>query len=170
MKVQSQGRSGARSGSGYTLVEMVVSITILGIIGLVCSGVILESMRVYSRTVPALDAGYKTDLALRTMKRDIRDLQNTASISSLSATAFTFKDSASNTIAYAMSNGDLTRNGNLLAEGVTSLTFRYWQSNGSTASTAAKVHRIEVDFTVQNGSETSRARTQIFPRNLGLSL
>jgi prepilin-type N-terminal cleavage/methylation domain-containing protein len=170
MKVRLQSRYGGRCGRGYTLVEMVVSITILGIIGLVCSGVILESMRVYSRTVPALDAGYKTDLALRTMKREIRDLQNTTSITSFGATAFSFKDSANNIIAYALSNGNLTRNGDLLAAGVTSLTFRYWQSDGNTASTAAKVHLIEVDLTVQNGDQSSRARTQIFPRNLGLPL
>ena len=147
-----------------------MSMTVLSIIGLVTSKVILESMRTYSRTVPSLDAAYKSELALRSMKRDIRDLRRTDSISVYTSTSFTFLDSSRNTVAYALSGTDLTRNGDLLAEGVTSMTIRYWQSDGTTATDSDDLHRVEIDLTIQNGDEVYRARSEIFPRNLGLPL
>ncbi len=141
--------------------------TILGIISMIASAVIIETMKVYARIVPALDASYKAQSAVQRMKREIHDLKDTASITSLTASAFTFDDVADNTIAYAVAGGDLTRNGDLLANGVSAMTFRYWQRDGSPAASPADLHLVELDLTVQNGDQAYRLRTPVFPRYLG---
>ena len=102
--------------------EMLTVILIMGIIGLTTSVVIMESMKVYARTVPGLDASYQARLATDRMKREIRDLDGTASITVFTATALTFDNTSGDTIAYDLTGSDLTRNGDLLAQGVTSST------------------------------------------------
>lgn len=56
MKFPATKRNG--KASGYTLIEMVMAISIMGIIGLVSSYTIMESMKVYSRVVPQMDTSY----------------------------------------------------------------------------------------------------------------
>ena len=152
---------------GYTLVELVVVMTILSIVGMVSSYVIIESAKVYARTTPAMISSYQARLSVQRMQREIRDMKDTASITAFTATALTFDDSADNTIAYSLSAGDLSRNGDLLAQGVTSLTFTYWKSDGTTASASADLYLIEIDLTVETAGQPYRVQTAVFPRNLG---
>lgn len=167
MSSRSGNRTRSSSRSGYTLVEMVVVMVILGIVGLVAAVVLLESMRVYARIVPAMDASYKAQHAVQRMKREIRGLKDAASISSLTTSAFTFADTSDQTVSYVFTGSDLTRNGDLLADGVRAMNFSYFQKDGSPAASPADLHLVEVDLTVQNGDELSRVQTPVFPRNLG---
>ena len=162
------GGNSAKKGraDAYTLVEMVAVISILGIVGLVSSYVIIESMRIYARTAPAMDASYQVRLAVERMMREIRDMKDTASITTFGSSALTFDDSSDDTIAYSLSGSNLLRNGDLLAQGVTTLSFSYWKSDGTTASAAADLHLTEIDLTVQVGTEPYRVRTAVFPRVL----
>ena len=154
------------TGSGYTLMEMVTVMTILSVIGLVSSYAIIEGAKVYARTAPSMEASYQAHLAIERLRRDIYDMKDTASITTFTSTALTFDDTSDTTLAYSLSAGDLQRNGDLLAQGVTSLTFTYWKSDGTTASAAADLHLVEVDLTVQIGDEPYRVRTAAFPRVL----
>ena len=86
----------------------------------------------------------------------------------LTSTALTFDDAADNTIAFSLSGSDLLRNGDLLAQGLTSLTFTYWKSDGTAAAVAADLHLVEIDLTAQTGSEPYRLQAAVFPRILRL--
>ncbi len=164
-RLRRSGQPAARVG-GWTLVEMVTVMVIMSIIGLVVSYVIIESTKTYARTVPAMDASYKAELAANRMKREIRDMKATSTVSTMTSSALTFDDSSSTTIAYSLSGTDLTRNGDLLASGVSSLAFSYWQSDGTSASSASDLHLIELDMTVVTGSEPYRLQVAAFPRVL----
>jgi prepilin-type N-terminal cleavage/methylation domain-containing protein len=151
---------------GYTLVEMVAVMTILGIVGMVSSYVIFESMKVYARTVPALDASYQARLAVERMKSDFRDMK-AGSITTYTSTALTFQLSAGQTIAYSLSGSNLLRNGDLLAKGVSAFTFGYRKEDGTSATAAVDLHLLELDLTVQTAGQPYRVQTAVFPRNLG---
>ena len=165
-KPDDKRRKRVATGPGYTLVEMVTVVIILSIVGLVSTYAIIEGAKVYARTAPSMDASYQVRLAIERLRRDIHDMKDTVSITTFTATALTFDDSSSNTLAYSLSAGDLQRNGDLLAQGVTSLTFTYWKSDGTTAAAAADLHLVEIDLTVQIGDEPYRVRTAAFPRVL----
>ena len=154
------------STRGYTLVEMVAVIAILSIVGMTSSYVILESMKVYARTAPALDAAYEARLASGRLKSDLRDMQP-GSITTLSPTALSFQVSTGQPITYGLAGTNLLRNGDLLAKGVTSLGFTYWGADGTNTTTAAEVHLVEVDLTVQSLGQTFRIQSAVFPRGLG---
>ena len=166
MRSHGERSGGAVTSAGYTLVELVAVILILGVIGFVTSHVIMESTKVYARTVPAMEAAYQARLSAQLMQREIRDMKDTASITAFTATALTFVDNSDTTIAYSLSGSDLLRNGDLLAQGVTSLSFTYWKTDGTTALLAADLHLAEFDLTVQTGNEPYRIRTAAFPRVL----
>jgi len=151
---------------GYTLVEMVAVITILSIVGMASSLVVLESMRVYARTVPALDATYEARLASQRFKMDLRDMQE-GSITTFSPAALSFQLSGGQSISYGLSGPNLLRNGDLLARGVSSFGITYWKSDGTGATTAAEVHLVEIDLTVQSAGQTFRIQSAVFPRSLG---
>ncbi len=152
--------------TGFTLVEMVAVMAILGIVGLASTHVTVEAMRIYARTAPALNASYQAFLSVQRMRHDIRDMKDTASITTFTATALTFDDSSDNTIAYSLASGDLLRNGDLLARNVTSLSLDYWKSDGTAASAASDLHLVEIDLTVQSGAEPYRLQAAVFPRAL----
>ncbi len=156
----------AKRSSGYTLVEMVSVMTILSVVGLATSFVILESMRVYARTAPSMDASYQARLAIERMRRELRSMKDTDSISVFTGSALTFDDSTDNTIAYGLSAGQLQRNGVPLAHGVTALAFSYWAKDGSAATTAEDLHLVDIDLTVLAGDQAYRQTTSVFPRFL----
>jgi hypothetical protein len=143
---------------------MVLVVTLLSVVGGVASYVIVEAMKVYARSVPAMDAAYQARTGLERMKREIRDLKDRPSIAAFSATGLTFDDSSDATIAYALSGSDLLRNGDLLARGVTALTFTYWKANGTAASAPEDLHLVEIDLTVASLGQSYRLETAIFPR------
>lgn len=156
----------ASSARGHTLVEMVVVITVLGIIALVPSVVIVESMRIHNRVAPTLEASYQARLATEKMKRELRELDDTSKIGLMSATSLAFVDGEGDTITYALTGTDLTRNDDLLAQGVTDLNFAFVQQDGKVVSTSADLALIEIDLTVQVGVQEYRVLTMVHPRGV----
>jgi len=143
---------------------MVLVLTILTLIGGISGFVILQSMKAYARTVPAMDNAYQARSSIDRMVREIRSMKDRNGITTMTSGSLTFSDSSGTSVAYTVSSGNLTRNGDLMAKGVTSLAFTYWKSDGTTASTYSTVYLIEIDLTVQNQSQTYRLQTAVFPR------
>lgn len=155
-----------RRSGGYTLVELVAVLSVLSVIGMVTSGIVLSAMQVYARAVPSMDASYRVRWAAQRLQADLRSMQSPSDISVLGAGAVTFLDGDGSSIAYTLASGALTREGETLATGVTSLAFTYWDSTGSETAVAADVRLIQVDLSAQSGAETESLRVLAYPRAL----
>lgn len=107
-------------------------------------------------------------MALDRLKRDIRALSGVEDISQFSANHFQFKDATGHRITYRFDGKELTRNGDLLAQGMTSFTFHFWTVKGTRAKFAKDLHLVEVDFSMDIKGVTRRVRMPIFPRRLGV--
>ena len=153
--------------AGYTLVEMIMVIVILVILGSVASFVIVEATRVYARTAPATDAAWQAQTAMERMRREIRSIRTTsaADIPAFTTTSLSFIDTDGNAVTFALSGSELQRNGDVLAEGVSSLAFTYLKSDGTAASAAAEIRLIWMALQLSSGSETYSLATHLFPRN-----
>ena len=150
--------------AGYSLVELVMVIAIAGVVSLVPAQVLLDSMKVYSRTAPRIQAAYQSGLAVERMKRDFRDLASYDSISVMTSSSLTFDDS-DGTAAYALSGSDLTRNGDLIASNVSALTLTYRDEDGANTTTATEIRLLEIDLTVTMSGQPYRSMATVFPRD-----
>lgn len=155
------------STGGFTLIEATLTLVLLSLIGLTSAYVTTEAAMVQSRTEPRLEASYRARLACEWLQRDIRDLVDPASITVFTPTALEFLDPSGNVVSYAYSAGDLTRNGDLLASGLTTFGLRYWRANGSPASAPNELRLVELDLVVQVGTQKEVAHVIVFPRSLG---
>lgn len=157
-----------RGQAGYSLVELVTVITITGIVALVPAQVLMDSMEVYADQAPRMDAAYQARLATERLKRDFRQLASRSSLSVMDADAISFQTLAGETVAYALDGaGELTRNGDLLAQGVSSLQLTYRDSAGAETVHAGLVNLLDIDLSVTIAGQVYRQREAAYPRQVG---
>lgn len=148
---------------GFTLIELVMVILLFSIISVVAATLIAQSFNGYLTSKNIVDANWQARLAFERMTLDVRQAQ---SISTASASQLTFTDTSNNTITYQLSGSNLTRNGNILADGIQTLIFSYYASDGSTTSTPAAIRYIQYSLTITKNNTNYVATTAVNPRNL----
>jgi prepilin-type N-terminal cleavage/methylation domain-containing protein len=154
----------ARHARGFTLIEVIITLVIAGVLATIGATLMSSGFRSYflGREL-AQDAAQGT-LALERMTRDLRAVRSAADLTTIGASTITFVDVDGNTIGYALSAGSVTRSQNggtaqPLAANVSSLAFTYLQNDGqTTAASSATVWYIVVAVTVtsQNVGTTFR--------------
>ena len=158
---------------GFTLVEIVITIVIVGIISGIAAMVILQGAKAYSVEQSRSDVHYQARLALERMGREIRMVRSrtVADIPMMNPTLFLYTDSQGIQMGFRLNAGAAQRtedNGTTwqtLATGVTALNFSYLQQDDVTAATAPTLWLVVIDMTSQQGSETLQIRTRVHPRN-----
>lgn len=152
---------------GHTLIELVVVITVLGIVSGLLLHTVSSSAGIYvdlrSRSANAADARHAFEL----MAREIQEIASTTTtdISTMTSTALTFNTEGGTSIAYSFSGRRLTRDGQILLDDLSAFAFAYYKKDGTTASAAADVWTIEVLGTLNRHDRDLKVRTRIFPRN-----
>ncbi len=164
---------GMTSKKGLTLIEIVITIVIVGIL--------VGGSMFYLRQVIDLwefmsfrnEIVSQGRMALMRMSRDIRQIGNTASVFNANSTRLRFKDVNNVTLDYYFSSPDLRRNNDTLANGINALVFTYYnQTNQQIAvplvsPQATDIRRIKIRLNMFSGSQNKTFETQVFPRNLG---
>jgi prepilin-type N-terminal cleavage/methylation domain-containing protein len=171
-------KSGIRNlkSQGFTLVEIVITIVLIGILSGIAAMIILQGVRAYSDEQSRSDVHYQARLAVERMAREIRLIRwNTAlaqaDITTMNPTVVRYTDIQGNQMGFRLNIGNLERsqdNGatwQTLATGVTALNFNYVQQDGATPAAAATLWFVEITMTDQQGSATLQMRTRVHPRN-----
>jgi len=155
--------------SGFTLLELVVVTVILAIVAGITVQLLTSGVDAYHFISNRKDALQSARLALQRINRDIREVADQDSISIANATFLQFKDIKGNAIEYSFSDGQLTRNGYLLADGIQSFRFRYKKADGTFLATPQDslsfVWGILIELTVKVDDQSVALKSQIFPRN-----
>jgi prepilin-type N-terminal cleavage/methylation domain-containing protein len=148
---------------GFTLIEMIIVIVILGVVATFAGMMISVAARGSNQQYQLSSAGAEAQQGLERMAREIRiALPSTLT---MNATSVSFTDVNGESISFSLSSGNLLRGSNVLIEGVSSLTFSYYDSAGAVTSTAADVRYIAVNMTVNDGGVGANLRTLVFLRN-----
>ncbi len=154
--------------NGFTLIELIMVIIITSIIASVAAIIILEGAKSYQKEVSYSDIHNQGRLAIERMAREIRLIRSAtaADISTMTATNIVFNDINGTNIQFSFAGSAISRSGNTLANNVQSLTFSYYQQDGTTvAASAAQVWFIQIDLTTVNAGETLSMRLRVHPRN-----
>jgi prepilin-type N-terminal cleavage/methylation domain-containing protein len=164
---------GIPHSKGFTLIEIIIVIVILGILSTVAAMIILEGAKSYSIEDSRSNAHYQARLAMERMAREIRLIrsQTAADITTMGANTIRYSDIFGAQMGFRLTGTTIERTQDNaatwqpLATGVTALTFTYFQQDGSTVATATTLWYVVIDITEQPGTEMLSMSTRVHPRN-----
>jgi prepilin-type N-terminal cleavage/methylation domain-containing protein len=158
---------------GLTLIEMVMTIVIAGII----LGVLSFSVK---GIIDLWDFGsFRSEIvsqgrtAVMRMVREIRQVKNETAIFISESSRIQFNDTNDQTIDYSLTGANLIRNNNVLASGISNLTFIYYNITNAEltplpldAAGRAEIFMIGLRLTIVSGNQNKTLATRVYPRNL----
>jgi prepilin-type N-terminal cleavage/methylation domain-containing protein len=163
---------------GYTMMELIIVITILGLLAAGSMQLIFQGYQAYSTGKQASDANWQGLIALSRMGREIHLIASPNSIDSAStASTLTFTDNSNTTITYSLSGTNLQRAEGAtaaqnLADGISSMTLNYYDSSGTavtpplTTTTAATIDYVQITLVILKNNASYTLQTTINARNL----
>jgi prepilin-type N-terminal cleavage/methylation domain-containing protein len=144
---------------GFTLIEIVVVIIILGVIAGIGSRMIQAGFNAYLTNQYITGANAQARLALERMPRDIHNINAAANITTATASQLSFTDINGSTVTYQRSGTQLMRSGQVLADGINSLTFSYLDRNAVSTTTRANICYVTTSLNITSGSVNYTLRT-----------
>ena len=165
-----------KKNKGFTLIELVIVITIIGITASILGFMLLGTIKAWTFKFNRNDILWDGRLALDRMTREIRTIKNSTSVTTATSSQFRFTDTGNKDITYSLSSTNLNRteNGtaNLLAGNVSSLTFTYYNSSDVVipspvvSPSATDIRRVKINLALtKNGQNVylqSNASTKNF--------
>lgn len=155
-----------KNRSGFTLIEMVLSIAIMAIVAGVVGPIMITGVRSYGLVEKRKSALAQVRLVMDRLSQEVRLIATTNDIDTFTSSTFQFDIPSEANINYTLSGANLTRSGVVMADGVTSISFTYYDSNGNVTATKANIWRIGVEMVLNAGTGygSIKVRQQIFPR------
>ena len=171
----SQSNRPQREQAGFTLIELVITIVLVGIIAGTTGMLLIKGTQAYIEEDQRAAATSQGRLALERMAREIRSIpQASAIVGPITnpSSSLSFSDLTGLSIVYARNGatGTLDRTEGtglpvILADGVTTLEFRHFDRAGALTTTPANIWQIRIDLTVTKGGESQVFRMSVYPRN-----
>jgi prepilin-type N-terminal cleavage/methylation domain-containing protein len=157
-----------RSDKGFTLIELVITIVIIGIIAYVAAQALSSGTRAFFSVDFRKEALDQSRISMERMMREIRMLRDSSSVVASSSTQFSFTDVNGVAVDFNWVNPNITRNGNTLAENISELSFGYLRSDGTVdaAFSAANTKRIRISMVATVYGENVQLQSEAFLRNL----
>jgi prepilin-type N-terminal cleavage/methylation domain-containing protein len=161
---------------GFTLIEMVMVITLLGIIGGIIALPLYQGAKGWFEATTREGITESGRIAIERMMREIRNTARTAAnapcVTTATATSFVFGDDPANCASINFSRaGAVTpytvqRNGVDLANDVNSLTISYYDSNNAVTAVVANIRRLSIEIESISGGQTMRKYSEVYLSNM----
>ncbi|HWR73764.1 MAG TPA: prepilin-type N-terminal cleavage/methylation domain-containing protein [Nitrospirota bacterium] len=160
---------------GFTLIEIVVTIVLVGIVTGIAAMIIMQGAQSYSIEQSRGEAHQQARFALERMAREIRLIRSrTASdISTWNNVALEYFDINGTQIGFQLSGGNIQRRENggawqTLATGISTPGadfFTYFDTTGNPPAVVTSLWTVQIDLIAAQGLETLTLRTTVHPRN-----
>ena len=155
-----------KNKKGFSLIEMVIVITIVGILATITAILVQEASKVYSLITIREGLVSDGEFAMERMIKEIRQVEDAMSLYVIEPQRIRFEDAHHRVVEFYLLGESLMRNKNELLSGVRSLNFTYLDQHGNITRVPGAVKRIKIDMRVERGDEEVRVRCQVYPRNL----
>lgn len=161
-----------KTRKGVTIIELIMAIVIVGVLTGASSMYIKEIVDLWNFLSFRNEAVSQARTALIRMEKEIRQIKDDSSVYAATGSRLRFNDVNSLSIDYQLSGTNLFRNADILAVGVNSLVFTYYDKNNSPIASPlvnpdrTDIYRISLGLTVRSGTQSKVLKTLIFPRNL----
>ena len=164
---------------GFTLIEAVVSIIIIGVLAIATVPVLTGGVRTYVTTNTSLNTLSKMRLATERMAREIRHVRRNPGtptnydFTTMTANSLVFVKTDGNTVSINRALPNVTLGysapaaSSNLTDQVNNLTFRYYTIDGVTATASlALVAFVEIELEMIEDGVVLTQRTQVGLRNI----
>ena len=163
----------SRKGLGFTFIETLLAIVIVGAVAGVAAKVLLSGLDVYALLMNRHDASQSARIAMDRIVEELLLIEST-DVLLMTATRFDFIDSSGHATYFRRQN--VTKNGrtvpciyrgdDFLAGNVGLLDFDYYTATDSSTIFPWQVRRINVDIMVDAlaNAGSVHLRTDVFPR------
>ncbi len=150
---------------GFTLMEMTVAMTVLGIIGVIAFNIIHNQVNSFNTVFTHTAAVSDIRKAIRLMRRDFQNLDN-SNISTLEAGKLIFKNSDGKDVEYVLDGKTLIRNDKSILSNVAAAPFSYLDTEQSPTAAKDSVRFIGVKLSVLTvNTDTVSVTENIYVRN-----
>lgn len=165
---------------GFTLIEAIITIVIVGIISSIAALIILEGVKASAKEQNLSGVHYQARIAMERMAREIRLIrsQTAGDIPTMAATDLIFCDVTGRAVEFQLAGLVLNRRESatctpfawggwytLTSGGVNPLTFTYLDSAGAGGATAANLWFVDINLTDTQGSDSLPMRSRVHPMN-----
>lgn len=149
---------------GFTLVELVLTMTLISIVVVVTGLLMGRGLDAYRLVTQRTDAVHQARFAIVRIQKELEMLTD---VTNAQVERIGFRDPNLNAVDFRLVGSTLYRGSEILAESVTRLAFTYYRDNGNETSSAPQVRRIHMEMTVDAGPAAGslELRTDVFPRN-----
>jgi len=134
-----------RKLKGFTLIELIIVIAITGIVIAGSSSLLLRGVEAYTAGKTDLNASWQANVATERMTRDLRAA---SSITIATSSEFAVNDIGGTAIDYKVVSNQLFRNTQVLADKVQSVTFTYYDTNGSVTTTVSAIRYVGITMSI----------------------
>ena len=161
---------------GFTLIEIIVVIVIIGILATIAATIIMQGVSTYSVGESRSNALYQARFAVERMAREIRLIRSktAADIPTMTGTTLLYNDINGLQMGFRLNAGNIERtqdNGatwQTLAINITGPggnIFTYLDNTGAATAAAASLWLVQIQVTATQGTESINMRTTVHPMN-----
>ena len=164
-----------KSARGFTLIEMVAVIIIIGGLAAAVAPMALSSLRAYDATLNSITTLDKLRYATERLARELRAVNyngtNFVINMSTSAPVFTKTDGVVVTVGNAAPTVTLEYStiaaapAPVLTDQVSALSFAYFDQDGASTASSTAVRYVQVSLTLAQGAQLYSQRTRVALRN-----
>jgi type II secretory pathway pseudopilin PulG len=147
---------------GFSTIEMIITLILVAIIGIVFTPVLTGAVKGYMWEQAVVGTNAQAQLAMERMAREMRGMAPT-DITSFSATQITFVMNGIPVTYGRNGENQLLRNSDVLATGVSSLSFGYFGDDWTSAvAQAGEIWRIRIAMTLIGDGLSETVQTSVF--------
>lgn len=143
---------------GFTLIEMIMVITISGIIVAGSGLLLMQGVKAYMTGKNDINTSWQASMAIERMTRD---LHTASSITTATGSEFAIKDIYGNIINYKTVGNQLLWNTQVLASNVQSIAFTYYDANGISTATTSAMRYVGISLNIIYAATTSNFSTRV---------
>ena len=165
-----------RRVEGFSLLELIMVIAILGVLAAFVGPVVFNAMRSYDQMQRGVQTQAKMRYAIERMAREIREVRRQVTdatfpdVSSMTATSLAFVKSDGTSVAIGVAGNQVnlaySTVSAVLTDQLGSFALAYYQPDASTvAATASSLAFVQISMTLSEGTNLFSARARVDLKN-----
>ncbi len=160
-----------KSSHGYTLIEMVMVITLLGLMVSSAALMFRPVLGTWALDSPQNATTDASAYALSRMAFEVSQIKDQAHVVIANSGQVKFTDVSDNSINYWLSGTNLMRNSDILARGIQNFNVKYYDKNNALVTTPkvspanTDIWKLTLSITNQREGQTVTMETEVHPRN-----